>query len=134
MLTMVIAKPMQLTMVSDVPLDSGGALWATRVEKSGESAMTVTPHTKRNTSNKGTEPDRNKGDSMQHAPEVNKAIVATFFAPYCLDTIPLSTQAGAPEAIIKNDMTEGFRSSPVMLLKLVMITGTKAQKVYNSHM
>ena len=134
MLTMVIAKPMQLTMVSDVPLDSAGALCATIVENSGESAMTETPQTNRKANSKGTEAVMKKGESMQQAPEMNNAIVAIFFAPYLLDNVPLRTHAGAPDAITKNEIREVSRSCPDKLLKLVMITGRKAQNVYNSHM
>ena len=41
---MVIAKPMHVTIVSAVPLYSGTAVLATRLENWGESAATVTPH------------------------------------------------------------------------------------------
>ena len=41
MLIMVIENPMQFTMVSAVPLEISGALFATSVEKSGESAITT---------------------------------------------------------------------------------------------
>lgn len=43
MLTIVRAKPMQFTMVSDVPLDASGACWAINEENSGESAVTTKP-------------------------------------------------------------------------------------------
>jgi hypothetical protein len=48
-LTIVIEKPIQFTMVSAVPLEVSGAAYATRVEKSGESATTDIPQMKRNT-------------------------------------------------------------------------------------
>ena len=51
MLTIVIAKPILLTMVSEAPLEAGGALWAISVENIGESAAIVIPHTKRKTNN-----------------------------------------------------------------------------------
>src|SRR2546421_153878 len=44
MLTIVMANPAEVTMVSAVPLLSGGADCATRVENCGESATTVIPH------------------------------------------------------------------------------------------
>ena len=57
---------MQLTMVSAVPLSSGDALWATKVERSGESAMTTIPQNRRKPINKPSDPIRNaKGDKMQ---------------------------------------------------------------------
>lgn len=43
MLTMVIEKPMQLTIVRAVPLSFFGALFATKVENRGESATTTIP-------------------------------------------------------------------------------------------
>jgi len=43
MLIMVIAKPIQLTIVKAVPLFSAGAFFATSVENNGESAMTTNP-------------------------------------------------------------------------------------------
>ena len=43
MLTMVMANPIELTMVKAVPLHSAGAFFATRVENRGESAMTTNP-------------------------------------------------------------------------------------------
>lgn len=43
---------MQLTMVSEVPLDCGGALCATKVENKGESAITTMPQHTRNDINK----------------------------------------------------------------------------------
>ena len=44
MLMIVMAKPMQLTIVKTEPLASAGALWATNVENMGESAITANPH------------------------------------------------------------------------------------------
>ena len=43
MLRMVIEKPIQFTMVNAAPLSFSGAFSATKVEKSGESAMTTIP-------------------------------------------------------------------------------------------
>ena len=47
MLTMVIENPIQFTIVRAVPLNSGDALWATKVENRGESAMTTMPQKSR---------------------------------------------------------------------------------------
>lgn len=44
---MVIPKPIEFTIVSEVPFESEGALWATRVENMGESAVTANPHINR---------------------------------------------------------------------------------------
>jgi len=43
MLRMVMAKPMGWTIVRAVPVDSAAALLAIRIEKSGESAITIKP-------------------------------------------------------------------------------------------
>jgi len=43
MLTIVIVKPIQFTIVRAVPLSTDGAFLATKVEKRGESAMTTIP-------------------------------------------------------------------------------------------
>lgn len=45
---MVIANPIQFTIVKAVPFTDGAARWATSVEKSGESAMTTIPQKMRN--------------------------------------------------------------------------------------
>ena len=47
-LMMVIANPIQFTIVKAVPFTDGAARWATSVEKSGESAMTTIPQKMRN--------------------------------------------------------------------------------------
>ena len=53
MLRIVIENPIQFTSVSAVPFSAEGALFATRVEKSGESAITTIPQNKRKAKNKG---------------------------------------------------------------------------------
>ena len=45
--TIVIAKPIQLTIVSAVPLEDAGAWPATKEENNGESAMTTKPQNMR---------------------------------------------------------------------------------------
>ncbi len=49
MLIIVIAKPIDVTMVKAVPLFCTGAACATSVENWGESAMTALPHTNKKT-------------------------------------------------------------------------------------
>jgi len=82
MLTMVIAKPIALTMVSAVPLYSKMALSATSVENKGESAITSIPqHTKKLT-NKTSDPElKTKGDTKQQTPDNMRVIVAIRLAP-----------------------------------------------------
>jgi ligand-binding sensor domain-containing protein len=82
MLIMVMENPMQLTTVSEVPLDSSGALWATKVENKGESAMTANPQMNRKVINRMMEGENKKrGESKQHTPEIVKAIIAVFSVP-----------------------------------------------------
>ena len=47
-LTMVMEKPIQLTIVSEVPLASSATFCATRVENNGESAITTNPQKNKN--------------------------------------------------------------------------------------
>src|SRR5882672_12174050 len=110
MLTIVIENPIQFTMVSEVPRDSSGALRATRVENSGESAITTSPQMIKKTSNKIIESDnRNSGETTQHKHDKNNAIEATLFAPKYCERIPLKTQASPPDAMIRNDHSETLR-------------------------
>ena len=72
MLAMVMAKPIDVTMVNAVPLFSDGADCATRVENCGESETTVNPHINR--SNKKMPGDDLKiiGEIKQQIPEMSK--------------------------------------------------------------
>ena len=73
---------MQFTMVSEVPRDSCGALWATKVEKSGESAMTTNPQkNKKAIITEADSANRNRGDARQQRHDKNNASVATLLAP-----------------------------------------------------
>ena len=110
---MVIENPMQFTIVSEVPRDSSGAFWATKVENKGESAITANAQTNKKTMNSTDEPaNRKSGETMQHKHETVNAATATFFAPNFCEIIPLKTHANPPEAMIKNDKSETFRLIP----------------------
>ena len=75
-------KPMQFTIVSEVPRDSSGAFWATIVEKSGESAVTVIPQKNKKVRKVVEEAWMiKKGEVRQHMQESDKAMVAIFLAP-----------------------------------------------------
>lgn len=135
MLMMVMENPMQFTMVNEVPLDSSRAFWATRVENKGESAITTNPQKKRNAISATTEElKRRSGEAKQQRQERNNERVAIFLAPKCCDNTPLQTQANPPEAMIRKEnkgiliFAEGYCA-----LYMASITGTNAQKVYNSH-
>ena len=104
MLTIVMAKPRQLTRVSEVPLVSCGADCATSVENSGESAMTTRPQkNKKAISNRAEAKTRNKGDARQHKHERNNANVAMGLAPYRCERKPLATHANPPDAMIRKE-------------------------------
>ena len=78
---MVIEKPIQLTIVKAVPLDSAGALMATKVENNGESAITTSPQKIRKIIRTNTWPWlKTKGETRQHEPDETKAYVAIFLA------------------------------------------------------
>ena len=97
MLTMVMANPMQLTMVNAVARDCCGAFCATRVENIGESAMTTMPQNKRNRiSARGLDCARRMGEIKQHVPDAANAREATFFGPTDKDQSPPATQARLP--------------------------------------
>ncbi len=82
MLTIVIANPIQFTMVSAVPLSFASALWATNVENKGESAITTNPQNNKNTNTTVNEVVENsKGEIRQQIPEQAKAIEAIRFSP-----------------------------------------------------
>ena len=101
---MVIAKPIQFTMVKELPLKCGSTFWATNEENKGESAITIIPQkNKKPTITVDDECNKKKGESKQHAPDKHSAIAAGFFAPIYSDKIPPPTQANAPTAIIKKD-------------------------------
>jgi len=86
MLTMVIAKPMLLTMVSDEPFVSAEAFWAMSVENNGESAITAMLQIKRKAIKTHIAlANKNKGEVMQQMQEINKAMVATLLAPNFCD-------------------------------------------------
>src|SRR6478672_6595507 len=101
---MVMAKPIQLTMVSAVPLKFSGACFATSEENKGESAITTKPQKNKNIKKTVKEVfNKNIGDNKQQRQDKIKAVVAIFFASNSLVSKPLNMQANAPDAITKND-------------------------------
>ena len=79
---MVIKNPMQLTIVRAVPFNSRGALCATSVEKSGESAMTTIPQKKRKPRyNEGASTLNINGEAKQQRHESNNAVTAIRLSP-----------------------------------------------------
>ena len=84
MLTMVMAKPMQLTIVRAVPLSSVAEFCATRVENKGESATTITPQKNKNAIKRiGDDTWKIKGSKRQQLPEKSNDVNAVRLMPYC---------------------------------------------------
>ena len=109
-LTIVIANPIQFTIVNEDPRDSSGAFWAISVENNGESAITTRPQKNKNRSNAVIEVlNRNNGERRQQRQESNNDTVAIFFGCNFCDSNPLIIQANPPDAIIVNDKKEIFR-------------------------
>jgi len=71
MLTIVIANPIEVTMVNAVPLFEIGADCATRVENCGESDTTVIPQINNIDKKNSGERLKIKGDDKQQTPEIN---------------------------------------------------------------
>jgi hypothetical protein len=110
MLTIVIEKPMQLTIVNDVPLECSGAFCATRVENKGESATTTMPQNIKNPVRTNVELVINSnGEAIQQKQEQNNAIIASRFTPNIFEASPPMAQATPPEAMIINDNKGTFR-------------------------
>lgn len=79
MLIIVMANPIQFTMVNAVPLYFGMAFCASNVENNGESAITTIPQKIKKLSNINSEfAERIKGDTKQQIHDNNNAVKATF--------------------------------------------------------
>src|SRR5215203_659673 len=71
-LTIVIAKPIEVTIVKAVPLFAAGADCATRVENCGESETTVNPQINKTNKKNPGEKLKIAGDNKQQTPEIIK--------------------------------------------------------------
>ena len=79
---MVIKKPMQFTIVIDVPLVSFGAFCATNVENKGESAITTNPQNNKKHITRVMESlESNKGEIRQQIQEENNIKPASLNVP-----------------------------------------------------
>src|SRR6185503_9346138 len=130
MLKIVIAKPMQLPMVSAEPTHSLGAFAALRAENCGESPTTTTPQNARKPRNSGAGAWNASGDSRQQAPEHASWAKATRALPARSDAIPPAAQPTKPAPMTTKDQN-GTSSDERCAASA---TGTKAQNAYNSHM
>lgn len=105
MLKIVMAKPMQETIVNAVPFISEDAFWATKVEKSGESAITTMPQKSKKQIKKFDELLlKSKGEIRQQQHDKNKASKAILFVPNDLARYAPTTQASPPIAITINEI------------------------------
>ena len=94
---MVIAKPILVTMVRAVPFWDGGALRATRVEKSGESEITTIPQKRRNAKNQ---------DAFS---QVNAQVEREIAVPVLATQMPLGqVQDRLPERAVRNVNSPGM--------------------------
>lgn len=100
MLTILIAKPIQFTKVSPVPVNSEGMAAATKLENCGESAVTAMPQRHHPIKNSAEGSSNSKGDKRQSNPDRAKAAEATLRLPTLSDKIPPSAQDNPPKAII----------------------------------
>ena len=128
MLKIVIKKPMLVTIVNAVPINSLGAVLAVRAEYCGESPTTTIPQKIRNAINTGSGAKKNKGDNKQHNPDALSWKKATFALPDFCEIIPPTMHPRLPDPIITNDQKEISIDSKVFTARYVeRITGTKAQ-------
>ena len=82
MLIIVIAKPIEFTIVKAVPFNFEGAFCATKVEKSGESAMTTMPQKRRKAINTTSDSTRkSSGEIRQQKQDNNNEMNATCLTP-----------------------------------------------------
>ena len=117
MLRIVIVKPIQFTIVKEVPRDTAGAFCATIVENKGESATTSIPQQTRKLSNTIEDPAaKTNGESRQQQPERARAPAAILRAPNRCDNIPPSTQATPPEAMMVKLHRETCNPGPAKLV------------------
>ena len=103
-LTIVMANPIELTIVRAVPFISGGAFCATKVENRGESAITTIPQKSRKAINIISESRKNiNGEIRQHPHDKSNAMNAIRFVPIACAKYPADTHANPPIPMIRND-------------------------------
>jgi len=134
MLTILKAKPIQVTMVNPVPFKATGVALATRLENCGESAATAMPQIHQLSKKSMGETKNRAGEMRQKAPEISSEIKATLRLPKRIDKTPPKTQAKAPQVITTN-VHRGIEKEVLLnSLKVLIANGVKAQKAYSSHM
>ena len=100
-------NPIQFTIVNAVPFNSGGAFWATKVEKRGESAITTKPQNIKKRINKPSFAQKEiNGEIKQHKPDKSRNIDAVFLVPFFSDINATTTQENPPRPIIKKERIE----------------------------
>lgn len=107
MLIMVMLKPIQLTMVREVPLRCWSQFCATRVENKGESATTLKPHIRSVISAKRScSKYIANGAAIQQVAEMRTLHRAIEIEPCFKESFPESTHAKPPIPMIINDHNE----------------------------
>ena len=81
MLTVLLAKPILLVIVSAEPTSTGGAFCAFSAENWGESPDTVKPQSNKKVRKTGVGVRKNSGDNKQHKPEMASWALATRLPP-----------------------------------------------------
>src|SRR5687768_3261217 len=106
MLTIVIAKPIELPMVSADPTHSRGAFFALSAESCGESPTTTMPQKTRNARNTGVGAWKRSGDSAQNNPDEASCANATGALPARSEISPPPVQPTLPAAMTTNAQNE----------------------------
>ena len=132
---MVMANPIQFTIVSAVPCISAVTFLATRVENRGESIITTIPQKSRKPRKTLSDSVVNiQGESRQQPQDKSSAVNAICLVPMICERYPPNTQANPPIPIIRKDHNGILNIvSACVMLYVLSIIGTKAQNAYNSH-
>src|SRR5829696_1065844 len=117
MLTIVMKNPMEVTIVSAVPLYCRIVDCATRVENCGESETTVVPQINKKKRNKGCTRAKLSGAATQQKNDVTIEIKATLLLPILFEMIPPIIQPAQPAAMTKKLHREEFTSCPFLLYR-----------------
>src|ERR1051326_81126 len=112
MLTIVIEKPIEVTIVSADPVRPSGACLATRAENWGESPTTVIPQRSMSARNHPSASPKKKEEKRQHAAETESGPHATFALPRRAERNPPAAHPILPAAMTANDQNEALMPVP----------------------
>src|SRR5690606_35370427 len=133
MLGMVMAKPMEFTIVRAEPRSSGTAYPATKLDNGGESLTTASPHRHTRARNSGEANANTRGEVRHNTPETTIITDATEALPTRMAVKPPNTQPRLPMAITTNAASDTV-SPAAFAMRVANASGTNAQKPYSSHM